>query len=161
MSLHPAKRASAVTSALPTAHLGRLVGLRQEDEMPLVVLNAQPQEPLPARSLIPLDALRRAVDEEVALVFADGAEEQPIIIGVVQKATSKVSGQLDKSADGDVDVYVDKQRVVLEGQEQVVLRCGEASIELHRNGKLVIRGVHVVTHAEGVNRIRGGSVQIN
>jgi hypothetical protein len=41
------------------------------------------------------------------------------------------------------------------------LRCGEASISLSRDGKVVIRGRHIVSHASGVNRIRGGSVELN
>jgi hypothetical protein len=42
-----------------------------------------------------------------------------------------------------------------------VLRCGEGSITLTRDGKIVLRGKHIVTHASGVNRIRGGSVELN
>jgi len=51
--------------------------------------------------------------------------------------------------------------VVLEGSEEVVLRCGEASVTLHRDGKLVLRGAYIETTAKGLNRIRGGSVKIN
>ena len=36
-----------------------------------------------------------------------------------------------------------------------------ASITLRRNGRLVVRGAYVETRAEGVNRIKGGSVKIN
>ncbi len=59
------------------------------------------------------------------------------------------------------EAHVDGQRVVIEGRDEVVLRCGQASITLRRNGKVVIRGVYVETHAAGVNRIKGGSVQVN
>ena len=60
-----------------------------------------------------------------------------------------------------VDARVDGKRVVIEGQEEVVLKCGEASITLKRDGKLILRGAYVETHAKGVNRIKGGSVKIN
>ena len=40
-------------------------------------------------------------------------------------------------------------------------RCGKASITLRRNGRVLIRGFRVETRAEAVNRIKGGSVQIN
>jgi hypothetical protein len=50
---------------------------------------------------------------------------------------------------------------VLTGEEEVELRCGEASISLKKNGKLVIRGAYVETRAKGTNRIKGGTVQIN
>ncbi|WP_257792523.1 hypothetical protein [Myxococcus xanthus] len=42
-----------------------------------------------------------------------------------------------------------------------MLRCGEATITLRRNGKVVIRGVQVETHATGTNRIKGASVKVN
>ena len=56
---------------------------------------------------------------------------------------------------------LDGKRGVLEGEDEVVLRCGEASITLRRNGKIVIRGAYVESHAAGTNRIKGGSVRIN
>ncbi|HEY6876702.1 MAG TPA: hypothetical protein VI299_01735 [Polyangiales bacterium] len=60
-----------------------------------------------------------------------------------------------------VEALVDGKRVVLDAQDEIVLRCGKASITLRRNGRIVIRGTHVETQSQGVNRIRGGSVQIN
>ncbi|MFO0590733.1 MAG: DUF6484 domain-containing protein [Polyangiaceae bacterium] len=55
----------------------------------------------------------------------------------------------------------DGKRVVVEGEEEVSLRCGEASITLRRDGRVVVRGAYVETHASGTNRIKGGSVRIN
>ena len=60
-----------------------------------------------------------------------------------------------------LEARVDGKRVVIEAQDEIVLECGKASITLRRNGRIVIRGAYVETHAEGVNRIKGGSVQIN
>jgi hypothetical protein len=42
-----------------------------------------------------------------------------------------------------------------------VLHCGKASITLTRAGKVIIRGEYVLARSSGVNRIVGGSVQIN
>ncbi len=56
---------------------------------------------------------------------------------------------------------VDGERVVLEGREEVVLKCGEASITLTRAGKILIRGKYLLNRSSGVNRILGGSVQVN
>jgi hypothetical protein len=60
-----------------------------------------------------------------------------------------------------IEALVDGKRVTIEAQDEIVLRCGEASITLRRNGRIVIRGTYVETRARGVNRIRGGAVQIN
>ena len=50
---------------------------------------------------------------------------------------------------------------MLEGREEVVIKCGEASITLTKAGKILIRGNYLLNRASGVNRIQGGSVQVN
>jgi hypothetical protein len=60
-----------------------------------------------------------------------------------------------------LEAVVDGKRVLIDAKDEVVIRCGKASITLRRNGRVVIRGTFVETRAEGVNRIKGGSVQIN
>ena len=56
---------------------------------------------------------------------------------------------------------VDGKRVVIKGYEEVVLQCGEASITLRANGKVIIRGAQIESHARGLNRIKGGGVKVN
>jgi len=60
-----------------------------------------------------------------------------------------------------VEARLDGKRIVLEAHDEIVLRCGEASITLRRDGRLVVRGAYVETRASGVNRIKGGAVKIN
>jgi hypothetical protein len=60
-----------------------------------------------------------------------------------------------------IDAMVDGKCIKIEGQDQIELRCGEASITLRRNGRVIIRGTYVESRSRGVNRIKGGSVQIN
>jgi uncharacterized protein (DUF2345 family) len=56
---------------------------------------------------------------------------------------------------------VDSERIELTAEKEIVLRCGNASLTLTRAGKILIRGAYVLTRSSGVNRIQGGSVQIN
>jgi hypothetical protein len=49
----------------------------------------------------------------------------------------------------------------LEARDRLVLRCGEASVELWADGRIVIHGGYVETYAEGTNRIKGAQVRIN
>lgn|GEM_PF-553735 len=58
-------------------------------------------------------------------------------------------------------VCIDGQRVNITGQEEIILQCGEASITLRKDGKIVIRGKSLLNRASGVNRIMGASVQVN
>jgi hypothetical protein len=60
-----------------------------------------------------------------------------------------------------LDMRVDGRRVEIEAADEIVLRCGEACIVLRRNGRVIIRGTYVETRSRGVNRIKGGSVEIN
>ncbi len=66
-----------------------------------------------------------------------------------------------KSTPGTVDVDVDGERLVVTAKEQLVLRCGKASITLTREGKVLIQGAYISSRSSGVNRVKGGSVQLN
>jgi hypothetical protein len=126
--------------------------------------------PLPARTIVPLapEQFQQAIASRqgVVLMFENGEPSLPLIMGLVQtvSASPLVDAILeDLPVQNLVEATVDgKLRVIeIEGEEEIVLRCGEASITLRRNGKIVIRGSYVETRASGTNRIKGGSVQIN
>ncbi len=61
----------------------------------------------------------------------------------------------------DTDVTIDGRRTVITAEDEIVLRCGKASITLTKAGKVLVRGAYVSSRSSGVNRIKGGSVQIN
>lgn len=137
---------------LPAAVLG-VVTAWEPDQGALVEFPGNTAGPVPARLLVAADveALRHAAAERTptALIFEGGDPARPLIVGFVQAPGS------------GSEARVDGKRVVLSGEEEIELRCGEASISLKKNGKLVIRGAYVETRAKGTNRIKGGSVQIN
>ena len=56
---------------------------------------------------------------------------------------------------------VDGQRLVVTAKEQLVLRCGKASITLTSAGKVLVQGTYLSNRSTGVLRLKGGSVQIN
>lgn len=60
-----------------------------------------------------------------------------------------------------IEADVDGRRVRIIAQDEIVLECGNASITLRRNGRIVIKGTYVETCSEGTNRIKGGQVRIN
>jgi hypothetical protein len=68
------------------------------------------------------------------------------------------------NADGEFQVIeadVDGRRVRITAKDEIVFECGQASVTLRRNGRIIIRGTYVETHSEGTNRIKGGQVRIN
>src|SRR5579862_7257079 len=60
-----------------------------------------------------------------------------------------------------IEADVDGKRVRIVAQDEIVLQCGDASITLRRNGRIVIKGTYIETCSEGTNRIKGGQVRIN
>jgi hypothetical protein len=53
------------------------------------------------------------------------------------------------------------EHVVVGAGKSLTLQCGQASIDLHVDGKVMIRGEDVLVRAKGTKRIRAGSVSIN
>ena len=97
-------------------------------------------------------AVPAAVGRQAVLLIDPLGAGAPVLLGLLQRPGD--------AADA-VEARVDGRRVEIEGQDEIVLKCGEASITLRRNGRVVIRGAQVETRAAGLNRIRGGSVAIN
>ncbi len=65
---------------------------------------------------------------------------------------------------GRIGPYVPPQpasELRLVAAEALSLRCGEASIDLRADGKVMIRGEDVLVRAKGTQRIRAGTVAIN
>ena len=75
-----------------------------------------------------------------------------------QSETEKVELAGDLNID---DVKVEGNKVTFEAQDEMVFKCGESSITLTKSGKVLIRGKYLLNRSSGVNRIMGGSVQVN
>jgi hypothetical protein len=144
--------------------IGRLCGF-DSSGAPLVDFpeNAS-RVPIAARTTIlpELDDVGR----EVALLFENGDALRPILVGCllerrpvleIEPATS--SGEAHPS--GVRESELDGERLIFTAKQEIVLRCGNASITLTKGGKVLIRGEYVLSRSSGVNRIKGGSVQIN
>jgi hypothetical protein len=137
-----------------------------------LVVEYEGSGPLKARSTVAFDQqkLARAIAtrQHVLLLFENGDARLPIIVGLMEPGPEAALFQalLAPATPAQPDAPVvegrlDGQRLVIEGKEEVTLKCGEASITLRRDGKVILRGAYVETTAKGVNRIRGGSVKIN
>lgn len=53
------------------------------------------------------------------------------------------------------------EHLVLEAAEGITLRAGEGSITIRKDGKILIKGSDLVSHAKRMNRVKGGAVSIN
>ena len=109
-----------------------------------------------ARTLVPV--AEKDLDSEVALTFENHDRMKPLILGIIR---SFDNGLETTKATPLTEVKLDQDVLLLTANKQIVLRCGNSSITLTREGKLLIEGKYVVSESSGVNKIRGGSVQIN
>lgn len=135
--------------------IGLLIGFDGQGA-PLVGFTGNPQaEAVPARSTANLT--REDIGCEVALLFENGDPARPLIIVRMQQPVIST----EKPNEQTFDAEIDGERVVLQADQEIVLRCGKASITLARAGKIIIRGTYILNRSSGVNRIKGGSVQIN
>ncbi len=144
-------------NGVPSPVIGVVRGLLVticEDGTPMVDFEGNPSgEPIAAVATIAIatgDPGREAV-----LMFEDGDARRPILIGLVQ--TPRPSPERCPRA----ELSLDGEHLVFSAENEIVLRCGQASIILTRAGKILIRGKYVLSRSSGVNRIKGGSVQIN
>lgn len=150
------------TGSEPAAHLisgvviGELLALTDDGLTPLVRFPGQHGErAFAARSSVDLQGPH--IGAPVVLMFERGDPGLPIVLGVLRGAAGWP--QADKPAQVDVDA--DGQRMIVSAKEQLVLRCGKASITLTKAGKVLVEGSYVLSRSTGVNRIKGGSVQLN
>lgn len=51
--------------------------------------------------------------------------------------------------------------LVLEATKSLTLRVGDGSITIRGDGRILIKGKDLVSHAQRMNRVRGGAVAIN
>lgn len=103
------------------------------------------------------------VGRDVLLVFEGDDPCRPVIIDTLYSMIDEITDQPAHGIEGEApeEVSVDRKRIVIDAEKEIVLRCGDASITLTSAGKVLIRGNYLLSRSAGANRIRGGSVQIN
>lgn len=71
-----------------------------------------------------------------------------------------VLGRVRRGAPASFETGV-PETLLIEAGRELVLRVGEGSITIRADGKILIKGRDLVSHATRMNRIRGGSVSLN
>jgi hypothetical protein len=149
------KPAATVEQKIDGVVIGLFLSINDAGE-PLVAFPENPLETaIPARSTTSLD--KEDVGKEIALLFEGGNPLQPLIIGKIHHADIASVTQDAQQTSAELD----GEHIVLSAKQTITLKCGKASITLTKAGKIILRGAYVLSRSSGVNRIKGGSVQIN
>lgn len=145
--------AIALWNPMTTAEL---VAIADDGQTPLVMLRGRAgATAVRARSAVDLHGAH--IGRKVVLMFEDADPTRPIVIGVLRGA----QGWPLPDPPAQVEIDADGERMLVSAKDELVLRCGRASITLTRAGKVLIQGSYVSSRSTGVNRVKGGSVQLN
>lgn len=115
--------------------------------------------PAAARTTVPLSP--DDTGRQVVLLFERNDPARPIIIGLLDPPAARPDEPSISTPSLIRDVLVDGERIIFQGKREIILRCGEGSIILRADGKVIIKGVRIMSRARTENAIKGGSVRIN
>lgn len=143
--------------SLPSAVIGKIVAVHGIGEAQVEFPGNPEEAAVRACSTVALHPAN--VGSRVALVFENAAPDRPIVIGVLPSPGDAPHGQ--NKAKAGLEIRIDGEQLVLTGEREISLRCGNASITLTKAGKVLIQGAYVLSRSSGTHRIKGASVQIN
>ena len=141
------------TKPIAGALIGRIIGVDAEGN----AVVDHPQSPSGAGAArvatpCPDTTLEGAVGRAVVLVFEEGDPARPIVVGWLDDVSNRAPHRT---------LRVDGHTVVVAAEKRLELVCGESSITLTEDGKILVKGVNVLNQATELNKIRGAAVRIN
>jgi hypothetical protein len=160
LARHRVRKLTTVSQGAPPPAAGWIVGLSEIGQV-LVDYAGNPHGSLVARTaLAPCE--QPAPGTSVLLVFENGDETLPIIVGIVRdhfetSAPSPTSAALKTRQ----QIVIDVDSLLVNAGREIVFRCGEGSVTIQSDGSIVVRGTKVLSRSTGMNRIQGGGVRIN
>jgi len=149
----------------PSIMVGEIIKITEEGT-PIVKFVGAPIEGVAARIAVsPHEVMssEELINNQVVILFQDRDLEKPIITGIIRNSIFENTGisTLDPHKQPTQSFTVNGKKLVFEGEEEIVLRCGLGSITLRANGQISVKGSKLLSRASQSNKIRGASVFIN
>jgi hypothetical protein len=158
MTVDPLFDAARAGGRILTGHLSGV----DEDGRVLFVPEGEEGAPRPVTIGLALPdgaVVRAARQSQRAIVLCtDDGNPRHVLVGLLR---DRVVARARDARPGELEVEVDGETLTLSAQRQIELRCGKASLLLRRDGRVEIRGAHVVSASTGPNKVKGATVAIN
>jgi len=151
--------------------VGKVVSINDHGNPMIAYDEITLNQPAEALTTVPLN--RDAIGKDIAISFAQNNGGMAIVMGVIRRPLDDVlalqseqadevinSAQTDEST-GKPEIIVDGNKLEISASEEITLRCGKASITLNKNGKILIKGEHMLNRTSGSYKIKSGSIQLN
>ena len=104
------------------------------------------------RMLQPVEKTDLRVKEgDAVLIAVDPTKTRGVVLGRIEEPGIS-------AAEPDVEI---PDELVIKAGRSLTLEVGDGSITIREDGRILIKGKDLVSHAKRRNRIRGGSVEIN
>ena len=91
---------------------------------------------------------RDCVGLRVAVAATGDPDSGPVVLGLLDPPPSSASRDTPKT-------------LRVESTDELTIACGKARITLRADGRIEIRGGHLISRSSGANKIKGASVEIN
>lgn len=84
------------------------------------------------------------------------------VLGVIGKYTSSRESEQTNNADQESEsLTIHRDNIEIVADSKLVLRCGEGTLTVSKDGTIIIRGTRMLSRSKGINKIKGAAVQIN
>ena len=140
---------------------GHLAGIDDEGRL-LFQPDGAGGEPIPVTIGLDLGdgpLVRAARQQQRALVLRTaGPRPGALLVALLRE---RVSAQAREAEPGRLEVSLDGEKLRLEAETEIELRCGKSSLLLRRDGRVVLSGVYVLTKSRGPVKLKGATIALN
>lgn len=141
--------------------IGSLAGLNQNGDVLIEFTGHEPTVAKLIANVNRVDVNQKAKGCQVLLVFENGDPKRPIIVGLMEDRLDSILSFEIREQKETREVNIDKKRVVIQAEKEILLKCGKGSILIRADGRIIIKGTDVLSRSSGSNRIKGASVSLN
>jgi hypothetical protein len=151
---------SGLANKAESMRTGHLIGIDDEGRPLFLAEGETTPIPVGIGADISDGRIVRAVrQKQRALVLrTDDAQPRWLLVGLVRE---RVASSAREAKPGRLEVTIDGEKVKLEAEHDIELRCGQASLTLRYDGRIELRGTHILSASRGPNRVKGATIALN